>query len=324
MTARKPWSYVAAFQSVVLALFFSLVTSPSYAADTLRVGKAGQTVFAFSLLELGVAEGIFKKNDLDIQSVFFDSGARLHQGMAAGAVDIGLGAGADMYLIAKGSPEKAVAVLAGPPLNIAVLVNAKSNIHTIADLKGQRIGISGFGSLVDWLAMELTLSQGWKLTDTTRVPLGSIQSMFSALLVRNVDVLVGTTELGDVLQAQGKIRTLLFFGDVIHDYITHVIFASDALIKNHPDDVRRFLKGWFETVQFMRTHKAETIRVTRKVTRLPQDIASKIYDEQLPMFSTDGKFPPKALAVMTKSYVDLKQLPTEPDAKTLIDDRFLP
>jgi hypothetical protein len=42
------------------------------------------------------------------------------------------------------------------------------------------------------------------------------------------------------------------------------------------------------------------------------------------MFSDDGKFNPKALAVLAKSYVELKVLPEEPDPKRLTTDAFLP
>ena len=42
------------------------------------------------------------------------------------------------------------------------------------------------------------------------------------------------------------------------------------------------------------------------------------------MFSDDGRFEPKALAVLAKSFVELKTLPTEPDMSKLYTEAFLP
>jgi hypothetical protein len=52
--------------------------------------------------------------------------------------------------------------------------------------------------------------------------------------------------------------------------------------------------------------------------------ASGIYDELMPMFSDTGRFDPKALAVLRKSFVEMKTLPEEPDMSKLYTEAFLP
>ena len=42
------------------------------------------------------------------------------------------------------------------------------------------------------------------------------------------------------------------------------------------------------------------------------------------MFSDDGRFDPKALDMLAKSFVELKVLPQEPDMKKLYTEAFLP
>jgi hypothetical protein len=51
---------------------------------------------------------------------------------------------------------------------------------------------------------------------------------------------------------------------------------------------------------------------------------ARIYDAMMPMFNDDGRFKPKALAVLSRSYVDMKTLPAEPDMRKLINESFLP
>jgi hypothetical protein len=55
-----------------------------------------------------------------------------------------------------------------------------------------------------------------------------------------------------------------------------------------------------------------------------RDLAERSYDTLMPMFSDDGRFNPKALAALTRSYVDLKILHTEPDMSKLYTEEFLP
>ena len=52
--------------------------------------------------------------------------------------------------------------------------------------------------------------------------------------------------------------------------------------------------------------------------------SSGIYDELMPMFSETGRFNPTALAVLGRSFVEMKMLPTEPDMTTLYTEEFLP
>jgi hypothetical protein len=42
------------------------------------------------------------------------------------------------------------------------------------------------------------------------------------------------------------------------------------------------------------------------------------------MFSVSGRFEPKALAVLRKSFVEMKTLPEEPDVSKLYTEAFLP
>ena len=104
----------------------------------------------------------------------------------------------------------------------------------------------------------------------------------------------------------------------------HVMFATDKAIAAKPEAIRGFLAGWFETIAFMRKNKAKTVEIAAEVMGTERGLASGIYDELMPMFADHGRFDPKALAVLAKSFVDLKTLPTEPDMSKLYTEAFLP
>ena len=102
---------------------------------------------------------------------------------------------------------------------------------------------------------------------------------------------------------------LLRFGDLVKDFHIHVIFATDKAIAQKPDALRGFLKGWFETIAFMRANKAKTVEIAKEVMGTDAATTAAIYDELMPMFSDDGRFDPKALAVLRRSFVEMKTLP---------------
>src|ERR1700675_2100289 len=122
------------------------------AADKVRVGKSVSQPFAFAPVEIGTAEGIWAKHDLDVETVIFAGDAKLQQGMVANSVDFGLGSGPAMGFLAKGVPAKAVGALANEPLSMGLIVGPSSAIRKPEDLKGAKIGVTTNGSLTYWLA----------------------------------------------------------------------------------------------------------------------------------------------------------------------------
>jgi ABC-type nitrate/sulfonate/bicarbonate transport system substrate-binding protein len=117
---------------------------------------------------------------------------------------------------------------------------------------------------------------------------------------------------------------LLRFGDLVKDFHIHVIFATDRLIAEKPDTVRAFLAGWFDTIGFMRRNKAETVAIAKEVMGTDEATTGGIYDELMPMFSDHGRFNAKALATLSRSFVEMKTLPQEPDMGKLYTEAFLP
>ena len=132
------------------------------------------------------------------------------------------------------------------------------------------------------------------------------------------------TDISTALQLEklGKARILVRFGQIVKDFNVHVIYATNKLIASKPDAIRAFLKGWFETIAFMRQNKAETVAIATQVIGKDDDIIGKTYDELMPMFSDDGRFNPKALETLAKSFVELKVLPAEPDMSKLYTEAF--
>jgi NitT/TauT family transport system substrate-binding protein len=144
------------------------------ANEPIRVGKAQITAWTFLPVDVGIAQGLFAKQGLDIEVTSLSGDAKVQQALAAGSIDFGLGSGPGMAFVAKGSPAIGVAGFAGPPRNISAMVLADSPIKKVADLKGKLIAVSTVGSLSDWLAKQMAIQEGWGQNGIRPVPLGAV------------------------------------------------------------------------------------------------------------------------------------------------------
>jgi NitT/TauT family transport system substrate-binding protein len=312
------------FVTFIAVAAIGLSASVASANELLRVGNAGRESFSFTPANIGQATGIFARHGLDLEIASVGGDAKLQQAMAADAVDIGLGSGPGMAFIAKGAPVKAIAAMAGPPLLFAVVVRADGSVKSVDDLKGRKVAISTVGSATNWLMNEVSRQHGWGYDGFVQIPIGENGARIAALKSGAVDACV--VEIGSALNftAHGDGRILMRFGDVAKDFIMHVIFATDKAIAQRPDALKAFLQGWFETIAFMRNNKAKSVAIAMQVTGTDEKTTSGIYDELMPMFSNDGRFDPKALAVLSRSFVEMKTLPDQPDMSKLYTEAFLP
>src|SRR6202051_85791 len=217
-----------------------LALSGACATDLIRVGNVGREAFSFVPANVGKEAGIFAKNGLDIEISGFGGDAKLQQAMAADAVDVGLGSGPGMAFIIKGSPVKAIAAMAGPPLIFALVVRADGSIKTIDDLKDHKVGISTVGSATSWLMNEVSRQHGWGFVGFSQVPIGENAARIAALKSGAIDGCV--VDVGSALRfvEHGDGQILMRFGDVVKDFIMHVIFATDKAITQRPAALSAF------------------------------------------------------------------------------------
>ena len=316
----------ASGMTVLLAALIALALSSTatLALDQVRVGKAVPNSFAFGAVEVGIEAKTFEQEGIEIVSTGFRGDAQLQQALAAGSVDVGLGSGPGLGFRMKGAPSIGVAAMYGAPSNLALLVPLTSPLTSAADLKGRRIGVTTVGSLTDWLVRELSRQQGWGSDGIKILPLGAIQARLAAMDRGELDASVQEAANGYELEEAGRTRNLLLFGSIVKDFHTHVIFATDEMIEKRPELLQRFLRGWFRTIAFMKANKDFTVKSEMKTLDVRASVVSKIYDAQMPSFSTDGAWNPAAIEVIRHSLKELGILATVPDAKDLYNDKFVP
>jgi NitT/TauT family transport system substrate-binding protein len=310
---------------VFVVLLIALIGGAGLAqADTLRVGTPAGKNFTFLPLRIGMQKGFFTKYGLEIEATDFSGGAKLQQAMVAGAVDMAVSAGTDIGFAAKGAPELAVAAMGNrPPLGLVVAY--ESPAKTVEDLKGKKIGVTTVGSLTEWMMKRYAQQKGWKPDDVVLVPVGSDLAAQTALLTTGqIDAVVSPPSLGYQLELTKRGRVLLPTFDLGAEFLAEAIYASKTILAGNPDAVRRFLRGWFENIAWMRANKAETVEIARGFTQNAPEVQSREYDLVIPIFSSDGKFHAAALKTLQQSFIEMGVFDKEPDLSKLYTEAYLP
>ena len=173
-----------------------------------------------------------------------------------------------------------------------------------------------------WMTRELARQEGWGAEGIQLIPSASGPA-FALLKTRDVDGI--TADLGTCLQAQkrGDAKVVVRFAERVKNLTMYVIFATEKMIAEQPDTVRRFLLAWFETIDYVGARKRETVQVAREVTSHDEDIVAELYDFVVPLISRTGQFEQKSLDTLAESYIDLKLLPAKPDMSKTYTEQFL-
>jgi NitT/TauT family transport system substrate-binding protein len=314
---------------VVLAALvasWSAVVGSAAAADVaLSVGKADAN--ASPILPTNVADklGLFKKHGLDVKISDFTGGSKVSQAMVAGSIDIGVGAGTEMAFVSKGAPIIAVCDDAPPIPFIGIAVPWDSPVHSVDQLKGKKIGVSGAGSLSDWLAREFAHHEGWGPDGVTRVAIGNgAAAVLAAFRTEAIDADMSVTTNIFNWEEKKEGRLLISASKYVGNIAAGTIYATQQLIATNPDALRRFLAAWIETIDYMSNHKAETVKIESEVTGYSESVMAKEYDLTKNMFSKDCKFDADSLANLKQAFIDQKLVESPPDMSKLYTEAFLP
>jgi NitT/TauT family transport system substrate-binding protein len=245
---------------VVLALLLVRAVSV-HSADPIIVGVAGPAInMVYSFVSRDA--GLWRKHGLDARVVIFDSGSILAQAAISGQVKISISSGP--ATIAARSQGADAIIVAACVNTLPYSVVAAKTITSWDQLKGKKIAISRFGSGTD-TAVRLVLKRFGldPLKDVTIVQLGTQPSRVQALAAGAIDATLISPPL-DIAAKKDGYQILVNIADLGIPYPQQVIETTDRFIKENPQIVKSFLKGFIEGVRYAATHKDETKKIITK------------------------------------------------------------
>lgn len=312
-------------RSILSAALLLLLAGRACALDRLVVGRSVATALTFAPLEIGERAGIWKRNGLTLEIISFSGDAQLQQALTAGTIEVGLGSGPALAFLAKGVPAKAIGAFGGRPYNVCLVASTRSGARSVQGLKGRTVGVTTLGSLSHWLVLETSRRYGLKDGEAlVPVPLGSPRAQLAALIRGQIAGHITTVVEGLTEEQHGTGRIVLNYGDMLQSFITHVFFARNDLVARRPEELRRFLAGWLQTLGYMRDHRDESVQIEATLLGLDPTIVAKAFPYEMATLSANLSFDPRALAVLSGSFVELGLLPAPPDMSRFYTNEFVP
>ena len=250
-----------------LALFTLIVVCPitSPAAEPMIVGVSGPSInmmYAFVTRDAG----LWQKHNSDPRIVIFEAGSVLAQAMLSGEVKMSISSGP---AVIAGRSQGAETIIVAAFVNTLPysLVSAKA-ITKWDQLKGKKIAISRFGSGTD-TAIRLALRKFGldPLKDVTILQMGSQPDRIRALAAGSIDATLVSPPLDLTAKKQGY-NILVNLADLGIAYPQQVIETTDRFIRENPQGIKNFLKGFIEGVRYAATHKDETKKLIAKYLKV--------------------------------------------------------
>jgi NitT/TauT family transport system substrate-binding protein len=265
--------------------------------------------------------GIFGKNGLDVQIVYFRGGTITAMALIARETPISQVSGPPIVSAAlKGADS--VMVAAGNVVSEYWLMS-KPELKTAAQLKGGSVAIATFGGLSDSLSRVALQKLGLNpAKDVTLVQIGTIPERLSAL--ESGKVQAAMLNAPDNFRAQK--RGLYNLMEVRLPYQGIGVGTTRTFIRENPDVVRRYVKSQIEAVHRLKTDREAGIRVLGKYLNIQdREVLEKAYDDTI----TDEKLPRKQYPSLEGIKKILEPLgETDPKAKAakpedFVDMRFI-
>ena len=277
-------------KAMILAM--SLVTSISFcsavSAQLTKVTIGNNTLSTNGLPAWMAKEaGIFGRNGLDVQIVYFRGGTITAMALIARETPISQVSGPPIVSAAfKGAD--AVMVAGGNVVSEYWLMS-KPDLKTGAQLKGGSVAIATFGGLSDSLSRIALQKLGLNAKDVTLVQIGTIPERLSAL--ESGKVQAAMLNAPDNFRAQK--RGLYNLMEVRLPYQGIGVGTTRTFIRDNPDVVRRYVKSQVEAVHRLKTDREAGIKVLGKYLNIQdREVLEKAYDDAI----TDEKLPRKTIS----------------------------
>lgn len=290
----------------------------AHAADKITAGAIGTASGTLWPYYIGIDQGFFTAEGIEFDLVFAPSSAAIMQQLAASALDLVATAGlADpIHAIDKGAP---IAVLRVHGQTVPYEVMAKSEIKTLADLKGKTISLGGIADITRIYFDRMAGPNGVAPGQYDMVFAGATSARFAALKSGAVDAAILLPPFNFIARKVGFNSLGLTM-----DYVKHMPFTGVAVSRQwaagHKPLVERFLAAYTKSVEwfYADANRDAAIDIYVKAGKSPRDEVAESYDffRKIEFFERTGKV---SRAELNNLLVALKGLGDAPSADLTVD-----
>jgi sulfonate transport system substrate-binding protein len=228
--------------------------------------------------------GYYRQEGLDAQLIVMPS-ALGTQALLGGNVKFSTAGGAGLLPILRGAPIRFMFTTFSRPM---FWLYSRSDIRSVENLKGKKVGVSSLGSGPDSLLREILKKHGLDGgRDVAIMPVGSGTARFFALQAGTVEAAMLSIPANLMAQDAG-FRELVSFIDQEWIELQGTINVTDQLLASDPTLVEKFIRATLKGFIHFRDLRSQTIGILIRFLRVKEDAAAKIYELMRPSLTQDG------------------------------------
>jgi NitT/TauT family transport system substrate-binding protein len=243
---------------IAIASILSLLATPALAEQVRTVIPRA----TLNYLSVPVAEvkGYFRDQGLENQTIVIP-GSTAIAALVSGNVDYSGAGGTGMRAALRGAPIKAVMFQTE---KVTWYLLAASDIQKISDLKGKRVAVGTIGDTQDALITMLVEREGVSGRDISRVAMPSRNTTNTILSLKSGAFSAAVVNADESLLGEKEgLRTLAFVGDLF-PYPFQGFVATDKMIAERPNDIKRWLRSMARALMFIRDRPEEAADIAMK------------------------------------------------------------
>jgi len=262
-----------------LAAILSILLSSNASAQLTKL-NVGYSAISGEQVPAWIAKetGIFEKNGLAVQLIYFTGGTTAVQALVSGEVPISQVAGPAVVNSALAGSD--IIIVAGGATSLDYWLMSRPEIKRPEQLKGGSVAISAFGTASDFVARyaleKIGLTPG---KDAAIVQVGGVPDRLGALLAGKVDAAVLVPPSMFIGQKKG-LNILADVSKLGLPFQYTGVATSRQFIREYPDTVKRYARSQLEAVHRIYTDKETSLKVLTKYFRgkVARDILEKSWE----------------------------------------------
>ncbi|MEJ6481574.1 ABC transporter substrate-binding protein [Nostoc punctiforme UO1] len=215
-------------------------------------------------------KGFFKAQGVDVELILHKRYIQLEQGnFSAGKYDGAMYSLGSFIILSATNPDIQGVMVVDESTGADVVVG-QSQIKTVADLKGKNLGanLGGFS--------EVFVTEMLKTANLTSDDVNLVKSEASEIpqRLKNNTIQAGHTWEPHLSEARKLGGHILFTSKQTPGLILDMIVFRGEIIRDRPEDVRAFVRGWLQAVNYWKANIQEGNAIISKVLKIPSNTIS--------------------------------------------------
>lgn len=249
---------------------------------------------AMSSLWVAQESGYFKREGLDTELLYIGGGSLLIQAMLGGEVPFAYGPSVPVI---NASLHGADLILIGNTGNALVFsIMSRPEIKQAANLKGKKVGVTRLGGSTDW-ALDAALKKwGIERRELSVIQTGGMPEGLAALISGALDAVV-LSPPSNFRALKAGMHELVDVGQLGIVFPNTPLSTTRRFVKSQRETTLRFLRGFTQGLNRLRTDKEFSMKVLSKYTKvvdtetlaeLYQTFAIRYSGDRIPYVRAEG------------------------------------